>query len=289
MIRSMTAFARREMTAPWGSARWELRSVNNRFLDIAPRLPEELRLIESALRERVGRRVRRGKVDCVLRVSQEGGPESRPFTLDLDLAQRLADASREVDHLIQNPARINSMDLLRWPGVVRADTLDLDTVAGETLELLDAALDDLVATRAREGERIRTLLLERCASIEALVAVVRERVPELLEQARERLATRLAELRAQLDAERIEQEMALLATKSDVAEELDRLESHLVEVRRALDQDEPVGRRLDFLMQELQREANTLGSKALDARTSRASVDLKVLIEQMREQIQNLE
>jgi len=288
MIRSMTAFARSERTEQWGTAYWELRSVNNRYLDVTPRLPEEVRAIEGAIRERVRARLGRGKVDCTLRLSLGAGSDAS-LELDLELAKRIADATREIDALLHDPARINAVDVLRWPGVVQTQSPDIDAVGKAVLELLDEALNELVTTREREGQHIDGLLRQRCDEIQALTGTVRQRLPEVLEACRQRLRDRLAEFAEQLNEERLEQEMAIVAQKTDVAEELDRLDAHIKEVRRVLDEEQPAGRRLDFLMQELNREANTLGSKSIDTETTRASVDLKVFIEQMREQIQNVE
>jgi uncharacterized protein (TIGR00255 family) len=284
----MTAFARSERTDEWGTAYWELRSVNNRYLDVAPRLPEEVRAVESTVRERVRARLARGKVDCTLRLSL-GASRDAHLDLDLDLARRVADATREIDGLLHDPARVSAIDVLRWPGVVRTQSPDVDALGRAVLELLDLALDELVTSREREGQHIAGLLAQRCDEIAAITVAVRKRLPEILEGCRQRLRERLTELVEQLNEERIEQEIAMVAQKTDVAEELDRLDAHVREVRRVLDKEEPAGRRLDFLMQELNREANTLGSKSIDTETTRASVDLKVLIEQMREQIQNVE
>ncbi len=288
MIRSMTAFARSERTEDWGTAHWELRSVNNRYLDVSPRLPEEIRAIESAVRERVRGRLSRGKVDCTLRLSLDTESDAS-LELNLNLARRVADATREIDALLHDPARVSAIDVLRWPGVVQTRSPDIDTLGKAVLELLDEALGGLVTTREREGLHITGLLTQRCDEIQAIVGNVRERLPEVLEACRQRLRDRLAEFAEQLNEERLEQEMAMVAQKTDVAEELDRLDAHVKEVQRVVDKEQPAGRRLDFLMQELNREANTLGSKSIDTETTRASVDLKVLIEQMREQIQNVE
>ena len=288
MIRSMTAFARSERTEQWGTAYWELRSVNNRYLDVTPRLPEEVRAIEGAIRERVRARLGRGKVDCTLRLSLGAGSDAS-LELDLELAKRIAEATRKIDALLHDPARINAVDVLRWPGVVQTQSPDIDAVGKAVLELLDEALNELVTTREREGQHIDGLLRQRCDEIQALTGAVRQRLPEVLEACRQRLRDRLAEFAEQLNEERLEQEMAMVAQKTDVAEELDRLDAHIKEVLRVLDEEQPAGRRLDFLMQELNREANTLGSKSIDTETTRASVDLKVFIEQMREQIQNVE
>lgn len=284
----MTAFARAEGETQWGAALWELRSVNNRYLDVSPRIPDDLRAIEQEVRERVRRRLGRGKVDCSLRLTRSS-EVATGFTVDTALAQRIADASREIDHILHDPARVGSMEVLRWPGVIQSAAIDHEAIGKAALALLDTALDDLVATREREGGRIAALLEERLAAIQSIVAAVRGRIPEVVAAARQRLVARLAELREQLDPERIEQEIAILAQKSDAAEELDRIEAHVAEVRGILARDEPAGRRLDFMMQEFNREANTLGSKSADPDTTRAAVDLKVLIEQMREQVQNLE
>lgn len=288
MIRSMTAFARQETQGGWGAIQLELRSVNHRYLEVNPRLTEELRSLEPKIRERVGKFLGRGKVDCTLRYQP---PRELPgdLAINLDLVKKLAHASREVDGLIYNPAPVNSIEILHWPGVLESARVDEGQLQSEALALLDKALVELNENRSREGEKLRQIILQRCDAAAEVVAGVRLRLPEVLAGLRRRLKERLAELRQELDEGRLEQEMVLLAQKLDVDEEMDRLETHLAEVRQVLDRDEPVGRRLDFLMQELNREANTLGSKSADTETTRASVELKVLFEQMREQIQNIE
>jgi len=288
MLRSMTAYARAARDADWGQAAWELRGVNNRYLDLGFRLPEELRALETRLRERIGRRIKRGKLECGLRLTLSGQEGAR-LSVDEALARQLAGAAGRLAEAAPGAAPLSMGDLLRWPGVIRTAPPDPALLESVVLELLDEALDDLVASREREGARIAELVRARCTEIESIVAAVRSRQPELVARARERLRERLAEALERLDAERVEQEVVLFATKLDVSEEMDRLDAHVTEVRRVLEQREPVGRRLDFLMQELNREANTLGSKSTDADTTRASVDLKVLIEQIREQIQNVE
>lgn len=288
MIRSMTAFARQEAHSEWGILVWELRSVNFRYLDIAPRLPEELRALEPALREQVGARLRRGKVECTLRYKPAVLPEGE-LHFNRPLAEQIARASRQIDGLLFNPAPVSSMDVLRWPGVVQAPLPDVDALGRSAIRLLQVALDDLVATRGREGIQIGKLIAQRCDELQGIVANTRRRSPDLVEAMRDRLAQRLVELKVELDAGRLEQEVVLFAQKIDIAEELDRLDAHVTEVRRLLNQDRPIGRQLDFLMQEMNREANTLGAKSIDTETTQASVDLKVLVEQMREQIQNLE
>ena len=288
MIRSMTAFARREAHEDWGSATWELRSVNHRYLEMYARMPEELRSLEPQVRERVGQRVKRGKVECNLRFQSASG-EAAAFSINTELAKALAKASRDVDQFLYNPAPVHSMDVLQWPGVLIPSPLDTDTIGQGILDLLDQSLDSLVDTRSREGQKIDALLHTRLDEMIPLVASVRERLPEVVDGTRERIRAKLAELRTEVDEQRLEQEILIFAQKTDTSEELDRLDAHITEVRRVLSSDKPVGRRLDFLMQELNREANTLASKSADAQTTRAAVDLKVIIEQMREQVQNIE
>ncbi len=288
MIRSMTAFARRETHKDWGSATWELRSVNHRYLEMYIRMPEELRILEPQVRERVGQRLKRGKVECNLRFQSTFG-EAAAFSINAELAKELAKASRDVDQFLYNPAPVHSMDVLHWPGVLVPSPLDKDTVGQGVLDLLEQSLDSLVETRAREGEKIGALLHTRLDEMIPLVASVRERMPQVVDGVRERLRAKVAELRTEVDEQRLEQEILLFAQKTDTVEELDRLDAHITDVRRVLSSDKPVGRRLDFLMQELNREANTLASKSADAQTTRAAVDLKVIIEQMREQVQNVE
>jgi uncharacterized protein (TIGR00255 family) len=288
MIKSMTSFAREARSGELGELVWELRSVNHRFLEPYIRLPEEQRSLEPAVRERLAARLQRGKVECGLRYVPAVGAAgalrvNRPF-----VTQLIAAAS-EVGRMVGQSSSPQPLELLRWPGVLLEEERDLDAVAAAALELLDRAIETLLANRAREGERLAVLLRERCDRLAESVSRVRARMPQILEGVRRRMADRLAELRAELDPGRLEQEMALIAARLDVDEEMDRLEAHLAEVRDVLRRDEPVGRRLDFLMQELNREANTLGSKSADVETTREAVEMKVLIEQMREQVQNLE
>jgi len=288
MIRSMTAFARREADLEGGNVCWELRSVNHRYLEVGLRLPDELRAIETAVRERVNARLGRGKVDCICRYKPA---VSGDIALDIDPRNldRLLDACRLVTDRLPEPAALNPLELLRWPGVVRERVVDNTPLIAATMALLDATLDELVGCREREGEQIRNILLARCDAMAAQVAHVRTLMPDIRNGLRKRLEQRLAELEVPVEPGRLEQELVLQVQKIDVDEELDRLESHVGEVRRVLAGDDPVGRRLDFLMQELNREANTLGSKSVVVATTSVSVELKVLIEQMREQVQNVE
>ncbi len=288
MIRSMTAFARSESEQPWGSAQLELRSVNNRYLDIAPRLPDELRPLEPVVRERIGEKLGRGKLDCVFKISYASDRDTA-FTVNLPLAEQVVRAVEQIQPLLGNTNGVTPMEVLRWPGVIEASTPDLKAIQSTALELLDGALNELIEMRTREGEKITAMILKRCENMEAIVSALRVRAPQVVDEIRRKLETRLEELKAQPDQERLEQEMLYMAQKLDITEELDRLDAHLSEVRRVLESDEPVGRRLDFLMQELNREANTIGSKSSDAETTRSSVDLKVFIEQIREQVQNVE
>jgi uncharacterized protein (TIGR00255 family) len=288
MIHSMTAFARREGETPWGVLVWELRTVNHRYLEISPRLPEDFRVLESQVRDRISAALQRGKVDCQLRF-QSLAQQSPDFALNKELISRLVTATAEVDRMLDQPAAVNALDILRWPGVIQAPQPDYEQLAAAALKILDEALAELSATRAREGAKLKELILQRCQGVAAQAAAAGQRLPEVRARLREKLTARLAEVKAELDPMRIEQEMVLLAQRLDVEEELDRLAAHLAEVKRILNQPGPAGRRLDFLMQELHREANTLGSKSGDVETTRASMEMKVLIEQMREQVQNIE
>lgn len=288
MIRSMTGFARRERQGPWGALVCEVRTVNHRYLEISLRLPEELKGLDNEARQTIGNALRRGKVDAGLYLKSAAGAQ-RALQLDTALLAEVLAKVQQIQGRVANAAPINTLDVLRWPGVVREADVDITPVMGAALELLREALDELNDTRLREGQRIRELLLARCAGMRTQVEVVRQRLPEVSRRLREKLQDRIAQLNTTIDAERLEQELVLYATKMDVDEEIDRLRAHLDEVTAVLDSSEPAGRRLDFLMQELNREANTLSSKSQDTETTRAAVDMKVMIEQMREQVQNVE
>ncbi|MGA9335221.1 MAG: YicC/YloC family endoribonuclease [Rudaea sp.] len=292
MIRSMTAFASAETDTPWGALAFELRSVNHRYLELNLRLPEELRAIEPALRERVTAKLIRGKVDVNLRYrpSDATATDIRLDDAVLDKLERSAAVlSGRFPKLVTDFTR-----LLEWPGVLQREQLDQEGLRKATMNLLSAALTELLATRQREGERLGVFLRERLDAVAAIVAQVREWLPDIRSNLRVRLQTRLAEIKlpdghTQPEPGRLEQELVLQLSRMDVDEELDRLAAHVDEVRRVLALPDAVGRRLDFLMQEFNREANTLGSKSVDQRTTQASVELKVLIEQIREQVQNIE
>lgn len=288
MARSMTAFARLETTGTWGRAMWEIRSVNHRYLEVGLRLPEDLRVLEGEVRARIAQKLNRGKVDAALRFEAAGG-EAGQLRVNTELARQVIHATQAVSHLLDQPAPVSPLEILRWPRVLETPEVDFDELSQAMLTQLDQTLDQLVDARAREGAKLAELVLERCATMRELTKSLRTRVPEIIAAIRTRHAARIEELAGTLDPARVEQECALLIQKLDVAEELDRLETHLAEVARVMKQTQPIGRRLDFLMQELNREANTLGSKSAHVDTAGASVELKVLIEQIREQIQNIE
>jgi len=284
----MTGFARREQSGPWGTLTWELRAVNHRYLEVGCRLPEELRSAEGDFRQAISAALRRGKVDCTLNYRASPAAQST-IEINQGLVTELLSRARDIAALAGQTAAINSLDLLRWPGVVQDKGGDITPLLTAAQTSLGEGLKLLTESRAREGDRIRELLLQRCAALLALVDAVIARLPEVRTRIRTRLLEKLAQLGAEPNQERLEQELVLLAQKMDVDEELDRLKSHVTEVRKALEGSEPAGRRLDFLMQELNREANTLSSKSQDAETTRTAVDMKVLIEQLREQVQNVE
>ncbi|WJN59776.1 YicC/YloC family endoribonuclease [Pseudomonas sp. SO81] len=287
MVHSMTAFARVEGAEAHGTLSWELRSVNHRYLEPHLRLPDSFRDLEGAVREALRQGLSRGKVECTLRFAEENAGKS--LQVDGERARQLISAAEQVAALIQQPAPLNPLEVLAWPGVLVADAADPQTLNAAALQLFEQALGELKSGRAREGAELAKLLNERLDNIAEEVVALRALVPEMLANQRQKIETRFAELRAEVDPQRLEQELVLLAQKSDVAEELDRLNTHVAEVRRVLKAGGAAGRRLDFLMQELNREANTLGSKAFDPRSTQAAVNLKVLIEQMREQVQNIE
>jgi len=286
----MTAFARRESTSAGGTLTWELRAVNHRYLELNFKLPEDLRPIEPQARELLGKRLGRGKVDCLLKFVPR---ESADFSLDEEAVRRLMELAHKTEAIAAHsggsigPWRM--VDLLRWPGVFKTSAIDPELLARSAMTLLDEALGDFAATRDREGAQLAAIIRQRLDGIDEIAARMRTLLPDLRQGYRDRLTSRLKDVQAELEPGRLEQEMVLFAQKTDVDEELDRLETHTREVRRVLDGKGQIGRRLDFLMQELNRESNTLGSKATDIRVTNAAVDLKVLIEQMREQVQNIE
>jgi uncharacterized protein (TIGR00255 family) len=288
----MTAFASADVDTPWGALSFELRSVNHRYLELNPRLPDELRAIEPVLRERVAAKLTRGKVDVNLRFRASDAASSEIHLNDAVLDKLEAAAALFAERFPK--LSVDFAGLLGWPGVLKRDEVDQDGLRQAALDLLEHALADMVATRAREGERLGGFLRERLDGIAHTVAEVRGWLPEIRKALRARLEAKLAEITQsadslRADSGRLEQELVLQLSRIDVDEELDRLTAHVAEARRILALPDPAGRRLDFLMQEFNREANTLGSKSIDQRTTQAAVELKVLIEQMREQVQNIE
>lgn len=288
MIYSMTGYASVARELPEGVLNLELRAVNHRFLDIQMRMPEELRFVEPSLRELFAGKVSRGKVECRLGFTEAAAGAAK-LELNEALTRQLGALNRQVQALLPDSEGLRVVDVLRWPGVLASNALPLDAMRDLCIALTRSGLDDFNAFRSREGERLKTFLIERVTQMEALTATIAPRMPQALAAYYEKLAARLKEAIGSADDERIRQELALFMTRSDVDEELSRLGTHLTEVRRVLDRGGTVGKRLDFLMQELNREANTLGSKAADNEVSQTAVELKVLIEQMREQVQNVE
>ena len=288
MTLSMTAFSRQQQEQEWGSLTWEIRSVNHRYLETSVRLPESFRGLENGVREAVRKRLTRGKVECALRFQSEAKVSS-DLHLNTKLIQQLVQANNEIEKITGTSINLNNMEVLRWPGVIEEQDFDKTSIEKQALSLFSAALDDLVATREREGAELQGFIKQRIDSVREIVISIRNKMPEILAKQKQNILDRLADLQAELEPSRLEQEVSLLTQKADVEEELDRLDSLLNEVERALGAKGQKGRRLDFLMQELNREANTLSSKAIVVETTLNAVELKVLIEQMREQIQNVE
>ncbi len=284
----MTAFARKEEKGEWGTLTWELRAVNHRFLDIIIRLPEDLRDIEGEVRARVAAFIHRGKIECKLHY--QPSPNLAPdIALNLAFAERLIEACERIGTLLPKPAPTDPLAILAWPGVAAVEEPSLEPLREKALALLEEALEELVETRRREGERLRALIGARLDAMEGWLAKIKSRLPEARAKIRERLEAKLAEYGVEVDEARLAQEVALMVQRMDVAEEVERLETHLREAQRVLEKGGTVGRRLDFLMQEMHREANTLGVKSGDILLAQAAIELKVLIEQIREQVQNIE
>ncbi|WP_434953166.1 YicC/YloC family endoribonuclease [Shewanella sp. HL-SH4] len=287
MIQSMTAYARIEHKADWGTASWEIRSVNQRYLETYLRLPEQFRSFEPVLRDRLRKRLNRGKVEVNLRYELADN-STNELQLNQDLAKQLLNAANWLKQEA-GQGELSLTDVLRWPGVLASAEQDMDSIGSELMTAFDSAIDQFIEARGREGSAIKDMLLSRLDGVTEQIKVVRDHMPTVMLYQREKLTNRLAEIQGELDPARIEQEMVLLAQKQDVAEEMDRLEAHVTEARRILKKGGSEGRRLDFMMQEFNRESNTLASKSISAEITSAAVDLKVLIEQMREQIQNVE
>ncbi|MCI0749056.1 MAG: YicC family protein [Nevskiales bacterium] len=288
MIRSMTGYARVESQGPWGRLSWELRSVNHRYLDFAVRLPDELRSIENDVRRQAGAKLSRGKIEAGLYYQRQTA-DLAPLVLDSERLRQLQQALVAVRRGVGARTAPDPMRVLAWPGVIKTETPDFTPLRSAALGLFERALEDFIHTRTQEGERLSHDLLERCAFIEDGVDRIRARLPEVRTLWLERLRARCQTLGGTVEPARLEQEVVLAAQRLDVEEELARLSAHLAEVRHALSRPDAVGRRLDFLMQELNREANTLASKSQDVEVSRLAVEIKVAIEQLREQVQNIE
>jgi len=288
MLNSMTGFARQAAECPLGTLTWELRTVNHRYLDVQFRLPEELRPSETDLRQQVSGQLKRGKIECSLHF-RRAISEATALKINQDLVMQLRAKLDELSEMLHESRAVDPIDVLRWPGVVTETEIDTGPLYEEASRLLDDTLAALGKMRASEGERIAEMIESRCADIMTISTSVRARMPDVLAAVRTRQQERIAKLDIEADPARLETELALIAQKLDIDEELDRLDSHISEIREVMASDGAVGRRLDFLMQELNREANTLGSKSADTETTKAAVELKVLIEQMREQIQNVE
>lgn len=287
MIYSMTAFARLEVKKDWGGAVWEIRSVNQRYLENFFRLPEQFRGLENTLREKLRQSLTRGKIECSLRIETK-----KQTSAELNLNKELANQVIQSLQWIKSQAgegEINLTDVLRYPGVVEAQEQDLDAISQDLLTAFDDLLTDFIAMRGREGEKLNDIIQQRLDAIAVEADKVRSQMPAVLQWQRERLLQRFEDAQINLDPQRMEQEMILLAQRVDVAEELDRLQMHVKETTNILKKGGAVGRKLDFMMQELNRESNTLASKSINADITASAVELKVLIEQMREQIQNLE
>lgn len=287
MIYSMTAFAHLELKKDWGNAVWEIRSVNQRFLETYCRLPEQFRNLEMGLRERLRAALTRGKVECSLRIELNANSNSE-IAINQDYVKQVINSLKWLKETA-NEGEINLVDVLRFPGVVDAQNQDTDQIAQDLLAGFEQILADFIAMRGREGANLQNLIQQRLDSIAEIASKVQAQMPEILQWQKDRLQQRFDELNLQLDPQRLEQEMVLLAQRVDVAEELDRLQLHVKETTNVLKKGGAVGRKLDFMMQELNRESNTLASKSINADVTNSAVELKVLIEQMREQIQNLE
>jgi uncharacterized protein (TIGR00255 family) len=284
----MTGFARETAEAEIGALTWEIRAVNHRYLDVQFKLPEQMRAHEQAFRQAVSASLSRGKVECSLNFRRQTDRQAE-LQINSALVELVGTRIKEMSAMLPATGAVNPFDVLRWPGVVEQAEIETEPLLEAALPLLHKALDAIRSMRASEGARIGEMIESRCADIASISQSVRSRMPEVLEAARTKQRERIDKLDVEADPARLEMELALIAQKLDVDEELDRLDSHVAEIRDVVARDEPVGRRLDFLMQELNREANTLASKSNDTGTTRASVELKVLIEQMREQIQNIE
>lgn len=287
MIYSMTAFARTQYQSEWGSIVCELRSINHRFLEVGVHVPDFLRVLEMPIREKIRKIIKRGKIECLIRCQTTNN--SALVNINEKLAQELCRASERVGSFLTNPGPILPADILRFQGVLESSEIDLNQLQPEIMQTLEKSLDDLITMRGREGEDLKETFLTRMDALEVELTKVKQRLPDILIEQNERLKKRFNDVKLELDNNRLEQEMVLFIQKMDVTEEIERTQTHINEIRRILKEGGTVGRRLDFLLQELNREANTLGSKSVDSVVTHAAVEMKVLIEQVREQVQNIE
>lgn len=287
MLQSMTAFARCELSSNEGVLSWEIRSINHRYLEINFKLPDTFQPLEWQLRDILKKQLSRGKIECSFNFSPNA--HNSPLQIDFERAKQLICAAEQISELTINPTPIDPFKVLSWNGVLINEQINQELLQEQAIELFKSTLENLKSNRAREGQQLQSLLENRLVSINEEVERLRPLIPNMLNNQRQKILARCQEMPLDMDLQRLEQELVLLAQKTDVAEELDRLQTHLREVRYTFNTNEPSGRRLDFLMQELNREANTLGSKAFDPRTTQATVNIKVFIEQMREQVQNIE
>ena len=283
----MTAFAASDAKAGLMSLSCELRSVNHRYLDISLKLPEPLRFADGEIRALIGAKINRGKIECSINLKRN--VDQANFTINQSAVAALVQAAGEIERQLPAALAYSALDVLAFPGIQQDAELDKEELSAVLRQVIAQSLDQIAATREREGQQLKTLIQDRCLKIKALAAQAMERVPVALAAMRTKLIDRINELKIQPDHDRLEQELVFLTQKLDVMEELDRINTHIDEVMRVLELTEPVGRRLDFLMQELHREANTLGSKSADKELTQGSIELKVLIEQIREQVQNIE
>lgn len=289
MIYSMTAFSRVQSQGEWGNLVCEMRSINHRYLEISLHLPEALRVLEMPIRELMRQHLKRGKIECAIRYQAAASSSQHLVSINANLARELCQAAETIGEFLRKPGEISPADILRFPGVMETPESDTKKFQEEVMHLMEKSIKDLLEARAREGEELTQIFFQRMDLIQSELAKVRTRLPDVIREQQEKLLKRLGEAKLELDPGRLEQEMLMYAHKIDVAEEIDRTETHIVEVRRVLKQGGLAGRRLDFLLQELNREANTLGSKSVDSVLTHAAVEMKVLIEQVREQVQNIE
>ncbi|GAB1265608.1 YicC family protein [Aurantivibrio infirmus] len=288
MVCSMTGFARQEATETWGTISWELRSVNHRYLEPHFKLPELLRPLETELRNALRKKIQRGKIEIVANINLDAD-EKISTNIDENLVEQLSICIKQINSKLYDAAPVSAVDILRWPGVLSGQKVDSAQLQQVALPLFEEALNQLIEHRAREGKELSSLIEQRLAAIEVEVAATKKNLPAIMDAQRNKLIARIEAVKEELNQDRLEQELVFYAQKADVDEEIDRLLTHVTEVRHTLQRSGPIGRRLDFLMQELNREANTLSSKSIATDTTQSAVELKILVEQMREQIQNIE